>query len=419
MIHASINYLLVAFVFLFPISIAGYNTALTILVFLWLIEKKFNEKFEIISKDKFFFVLIGLIALLVVSTLFSSTHDQAFFMNSGLKNEFIFIIKHFIWLSLFYVIYITSVAPKDNLKIINSFLIAIFFSEFISYLVFFEVIDALSFIKKGLLLREASADFPVPFMHHTFYSFFLSIAILFLVDQLFRYHNSKTKQILIAIFLTSAIVNLFINGGRTGQLALIIGIFIYTALKFEKKYIFVVMGFLVGIFILAYNFSPIFKERATMASSDISKMTENDFSTSWGARMAVNITAYHYFSDSTSNFIFGAGAGDAKKEFMTFASDKMPDNIYHAIKDLSHLHNQYIQSWIDGSIFSLILLLLLLYFFIKTATQENRHLVFAIAGIIAFSLIPDVMLYRPQPYLLILFVFAYFTIEKRKILEEN
>jgi len=247
----------------------------------------------------------------------------------------------------------------------------------------------------------------------------LSIAILFLVDQLFRYHNSKTKQILIAIFLTSAIVNLFINGGRTGQLALIIGIFIYIALKFEKKYIFVAMGFLVGIFILAYNFSPIFKERATIASSDISKMTENDFNTSWGARMAMNLTTYEYLTNSTANFIFGAGAGDAKKEFNDFAKENMPKNISEVIEAFNQLHNQYAQTWMDGSIFSLLLLLLLFYFFIKTATQENRHLIFAIAGIIAFSLIPDVMLYRTQPYLLILFVFAYFTIEKRKILEEN
>lgn len=415
MIHTAIYYLLIAFVFLFPISTAASNGVLILLVVFWLSDKELKQNIKTLLKDKIFIILMGLVTLFTLSTFFSVVYDKAFLMNSGLKNESVFIIKHFVWLSLFYAIYTTSLNSQNNSKILNAFLVAIFFSECVSYLLFFEVIDAPSFIAHGLLIREASAHSPVPFMHHTFYSFFLSVTILFLLDQLFRFHGSKTKQLVIAVFFSSAIINLFINGGRTGQLALIIGIMIYTTLKFEKKYIVAAIGFLFGVFMLAYNFSPTFKERVAMASSDISKMTQNDFNTSWGARMAVNITACHYLTDSNSNFIFGAGAGQAKKEFITFASHNMPENIHLAIKNLSHLHNQYIQSWVDGSIFSLLLLLLLLYFFIKTATRENRHLVFALAGIIAFSFLSDVILYRPHPYLLVLFVFAYFSLEKRKV----
>jgi len=102
------------------------------------------------------------------------------------------------------------------------------------------------------------------------------------------------------------------------------------------------------------------------------------------------------------NFIFGLGAGDAKKKFFEYAK-KQDKNIYKTIKIVKHLHNQYLQLWMDGSILAFLLIIL---YFIYLYKYSPIPLTAGFIAIYAFSFIADVMLYRPKTYILFLFISA-------------
>jgi len=394
------EYLIYLFALIFPISGAMSNIILGLLIIISIFEKNFKEKFKIIKNNKLVWILYAIPILIFISTLFSSTSSHGFFMNSGIDNEYEFIFKHFIWLNFLFLILITS---NFNLQqTIKMFLIGMFFSEIISYSIFFHIIDLNYFKNLGLLTQKSSYTDPSPFMHHSFYSIYLAISIILILDNL---KNLKHIYKFIAIiFLLSATTNLFLNGGRVGQIAFFIGIILYSYKKFKNiKILSMITLILFLTFIIAFNFSPIFKKRISMAYNDINKViSHQNFGSSWGQRIAADITTIKIMINNPKYIIFGFGAGDAKKIFFKKGKENAPNEIKY-LNGYSHLHNQFLQLWIDGSIISLFLIILFFYFLYKC---NSSALTLGVIGIISFSFIADVIWYRPQTYILILFISA-------------
>ncbi len=403
-INRWINYLLIAFAFAFPLSIAAANIILALLVLLWLIEGDFKNKWFKIKHNKVFWILALLLFLLILSTLFSSSYTQGFKINDRIDNQFEF-IKRFFWIGTFYLIAISSMQQKTINKMVNSFLLAMFINEIISYSVYFQLIDIGYFKKIGLLYTRASPSDPSP-MNHSFYSLYLAITILLLLYKIFYSKNSYFIKLSLFFFLASASINLFVNAGRTGQLAIIIGVLIFIIFHFKnnKKLFFGNIFIIVLILYLAYNFSPNFKKRMhTSLNSLITLIKHQNFSTSWGERIALDISSFNYLISSPQKFILGAGAGIAKKEYLEFTQLSYP-LIYKTIKHERTLHNQYLQSWLDGTIFSLFLLFYLFFILFKNNSTNNIALRSALIVIFAFSFISDVMIYYSKTLMLFLFV---------------
>jgi O-antigen ligase len=394
------NILLIIFAFVFPISLAGANVILILLILCWIFEGKWKEKLDILKTNKLVWILYALPVLLIISTLFSNSSVNGFLISSGYKNEYQFVFKHFIWLNTLFIVLITS--KFDVKKIITAFLLGMFFSEIVSYSIFFHFLNFCELKRLGLIYRNADDINPSPFMHHTFYSLFLSVAILLIFDNL---HNFKSKAVKIigVLFLISATINLFINNGRTGQLAFFLGVFIYSVLKYKKiKLIVGVFLLLSAIFIGAYYLSPIFKQRINQGINNIEKVFKrHNYDTSWGIRIGIDKIGMKILKEP-KNFIFGLGAGDAKKKFFEYAK-KQDKNIYKTIKIVKHLHNQYLQLWMDGSILAFLLIIL---YFIYLYKYSPIPLTAGFIAIYAFSFIADVMLYRPKTYILFLFISA-------------
>jgi len=392
------NFLLIIFAFIFPISLAAANILLGILILCWIIEGNWEFKFKKIKNNKLIWIIYLIPFILAVSTLLSSSSTNGFLVSSGYKNEYQFIFKHFLWLNSLFLILITS--EVNVKKILSAFLLGMFFNEIVSYLIFFHLIDINFFKNLGLLSRGVKYYDPSPFMHHTFYSLFLAVSILIILDNLKNFNG--LLKILAIIFLISATINLFINGGRTGQLAFFLGIIVYITLKYKKlKYIIGSIMLLITVFIGAYYFSPIFKNRINKGVNNIEKVwMENNYNTSWGVRIGIDKMSIEILKEP-KNFLFGLGAGEAKKSFFEYA--KQDKNIYKAIKIVKHLHNQYLQLWIDGGIMAFLLIIL---YFVYLYKYSPIPLTVGIIAIFAFSFIADVMLYRPKPYILFLFISA-------------
>ncbi len=403
-----INYLMILFAFVFPLSIAGANLILGIMSILWILEGNFKEKMDILKKDKIFLSLLGISLLIIISTLLSKSYNNGFLINTGLKNEFDFVFRHLLWSDVLYMIFSTSIKKYYLDKIISSFLIAMFINELISYSIFFNLID-INYLKKiGLLYKLAYPNNPSP-MNHSFYSLYLAITILILLDKLIK-HN-KTENFILKVgmflFLLSATTNLFINGGRTGQIAIILGfaIYIITYFKTNIKYLFFNLIISLGVLISAYSFSPVFKQRINLAKNNlISVYKYQNFCSSWGQRIGMNIVGFNYLFQNPKNFIFGGFAGEAKKNYLTYGNTHYK-KIFHCFKNEQHLHNQYLQLWIDGGIFAFILILYLLYNLLILKT-EISSLQYALIAVISFSFISDVMLYRLQTAFLLLFIMS-------------
>jgi len=393
------NYLIVLFAFVFPISIAAANIILGFMLICWLLEGNWREKTTIIKTNKLIWIIFAIPILIVVSTLFSGTITEGFFVNSGIKNEFQF-VKRLFWLNTLFLILATS--KFDYKKVLSAFLMGMFFSEIISYLIFFDLVDVEKLKSLKLLSRMAATNDPSPFMHHSFYSLFLAVSILLILDNLNKF--SGIFKFFSLIFLISATVNLFINGGRTGQFALIFGVIVYVFLKYKKIKPLIISMIVLFFFILsAYKFSPIFKTRADMALSNIKKVyIKNDYKSSWGQRLAANISFIKIIMNNPKIFLFGCGAGEAKKVFFKEGEKYAPHHIKF-IKNYSHLHNQFFQLWCDGSILAF---LLIVFYFVLLYKYSPLPLTASIIVIIAFSFISDIMWYRPKTYLLILFVSA-------------
>jgi len=87
----------------------------------------------------------------------------------------------------------------------------------------------------------------------------------------------------------------------------------------------------------------------------------------------------------------------------------MPSNISQPVLDMSHLHNEYFQLWIDGGVFALFALFFYFYTLHKEAiSDKNKALVFATTILFMFSFFAESFLLKTQNYLFILLVGAYY-----------
>jgi O-antigen ligase len=161
---------------------------------------------------------------------------------------------------------------------------------------------------------------------------------------------------------------IFLLGSRAGVLALIIN-FLIILIYFGKKYtnfkLIIAGSVLIGsVFVSSYYFIPQVKHRINMAIYDIEKVYKsNNYNTSLGIRVALYETSFKLLLDNPKSFIFGLGYGDAKLKFKNYLDKNEPNKAFIAIQP--HVHNQYLQTWIDGGLFAMLLYLWMLITLLK------------------------------------------------------
>lgn len=396
-----LNILFIIFAFVFPVSIVGANILIVLMIIVWLIEGNFKTKWTKIKENKLVIMLFSIFIVLLLSSIFSSSLRNAFFMTHHIHNILVFYLKYFSFYLMLFIVFFTSIKKEYLEKIISGFLFGMLFSEMVSYSIYFNLIDLQFFKKAGLIYKKAFSFNPSPFMNHSFYTIFLAVAILLIFDNLFRIKNKLIKFFSI-LFLISATTNLFLNGGRLGQVAFIVAFIVYSFFKLKKiKYFILSTIILIFVVCFAYKFSPVFKNRVNLAKQNLQMVINNqNFGSSWGERIGADFISYKILTNNPKNFIFGLGAGDAKEKYYKFAKTNYP-HIYKQINNLVHVHNQFFQLWIDGGILAFILMVLYFIYLYKLAPIP-----LSIGIIIVFMVgfFGDVLLYRPKTFLLLEFI---------------
>ncbi len=392
-INKIINYLLILLAFVFPISAKKMTGVLVLIIIFWIIEGNWKNKFNMLYNSIPFRYYFAFIVFMGLSLFWSDSIYGGFakhYPSNGIKEYFKMYFLGFMLVPIM----ITSMRKEYVKLIVSSFLSAMLVSEFSSWGIYLELIEIQGKIPSN----------PSPFMHHSLYSIFLTVTIFVLATEVFRVKSLYLKIVMI-LFMLSSLVNLFLNGGRLGQLAFFISLFVFVFMKFKITFKSIGISLLTVflIFVLAYKVSPIFKIRANEAAHSIEKMFKGDFNSSWGSRVYALYVAKDIVAEHP---LIGIGIGNSKKEFME-KTKEFPQG--GTVIGFWHMHNQYMQVLLETGIIGLLLFFLFLFYLLKISLDKEMYILLCtFLTIYMVGFISEPLFWNRQPFMLFNFFIAVF-----------
>ena len=186
----------------------------------------------------------------------------------------------------------------------------------------------------------------------------------------------------------------FFTEGRTGQLALIVGLFVLALISFKNKFKAVFISLVLASVLLggAYTLSTTFQNRVADATHSIANVIENqNYCSSWGARVGAYITAKDIVLEYP---VLGAGIDDNMEEFRMLLQTKYPHMA--CIKELPHMHNQYLQILTQLGFVGLFVFLVIFYMIgnMKIENKEYSSIKYMYLVVLSLSFIPEVLFHR-------------------------
>lgn len=356
-------YSVLLFAFTLSLSHAAVSFFVLWFTFLFIIKKDYKKLWELIKNIRVLQIMLAFITFIFLSILWSEDTNEA--LNQMRLYSYWIIIPILVF-----------ILKKEWIKnIITAFLGGMLVSEILSYGIYFGLWS----------INNATPEYPTPFMFHIHYSIFLATTSIFLLSRILS--NRYTWQIklpMIIFFLTST-TNLMISTGRTGQLAFlvatVVAVIFHYKITVKSFLIFIILSSV--LFIGAYATLPLFQKRFNEAISDVQKLQEGNFNTSWGLRAAFWIVTYDIVRE---NPLIGVGIGDYKLG----ATEALTKN-HHGFSAETILwcetydyHNQYLMILGQGGLigFGLMIWMFIEFLKLKIKTQEFKE--FSILGLTIF-----------------------------------
>jgi len=376
------QFLLIILAFLMPLTVFGGNLIIVIICVLWLFSGNYKSKFDQIINNKLMLASIVFFCIHLVGLLW--TEDLAW----GLH------IVHKMWyfIGLFPILY--TIVRKDYIShYISAFILAISITEVCSYLVWFEVIEP---------FKNATISNPTPFMSHISYNPILAFAIYFVLHEIF--FNKKITNLVFALysfFAISMTINMFITGGRAGQVMFfaMIAIIIFQFFNTQKiKALFLISFLIPGIFFTAYTTSDLFQERVDAAVKNSLFYSENKAS-SVGLRITFALNSWEAIK---KNPIIGVGTGDFPIEYKKINKINTP-----GLPNTTNPHNMYVLVAMELGALGVISMLSIFYYQIKLSFNSSNKFIrdFGITLPLLFLVIMCSDSYLLGHYTTLIFVF--------------
>ena len=344
------QYLLIILAFLMPLTVAGANFVVALIVLLWFFSGNYKFKVLAILSNK----------LMIASILFYLIHVLGMLWTEdiiwGLE------ILHKMWYFLLFFPILFTIVKKDYIIFyLSAFTLAIGLTELVSYLIWFEIISP---------FKNASLVNPTPFMSHVSYNPILTIAIYIVMHQvLFNNDLSRLKSLSYSFFALSMTINMFITGGRAGQIMYfaMLAIIIFQYFNTSKiKSIIAVLVFIPSIFFVAYESSTIFHNRVNDAVKEVITYEKNS-----NASVAKRITfAINSWEIIKNNPLIGVGTGDLPNEYQK-VNEKNKSRTINA----TNTHNMYTLVLIQNGLLGLIGLLSIFYYQIKLSLNSPNKFI--------------------------------------------
>ena len=346
------QYLLIALAFIFPLTVAGGNLVIGIIVLIWLLSGNYQAKFNQIINNK----------LAVLSILFFSLHVLGLIWTDDIKWGLTIVKKMSDFLFLLPIL--LTITKKEYIKYyISAFILAMTLTEVLSYLVWFEIIGP---------LHRATVGNPTPTMSHISYNPYLTFGIYLISHELLRNKSLSTiSKYFYAFFALTMSINMFITGGRAGQVMFFAMITILIFQYYNPKRIkaaILTMIIVPSIFMSAYSLSPQFNNRVNAAVDDISAYTNEETSNnSIGQRITYTINSFKIIQQ---NPLFGVGTGDFPSEYKKVHVKNMSDAGLTV-----NPHNMYLLIAVQLGLLGLASMLLIFYHQLKFSLSSKINIV--------------------------------------------
>ena len=383
-----LNDLLLFYAFFTPISMEMGKYLLNLMLIFWLLDKDILSKLKRMINNRVIQSILLFLFLLILSLVWTD-HEN---IKTGTRY-----LKYYSYLLPLFIIF-TSIKKEYIYYAISAFLMSMALSELISYGIFFELLNPENI---PFTRDDATPMNPSAFLHHTTYSMFLVVTAGILLDRFFLSQEIKYKLIY-GLFFVMVTTNLFINAGRTGQIAFFATILIVILLHYKVsiKMFFFTSVLFISILFLAFTFSPIFKQRLDKTISSLSQL--DNYCTSLGARIGMGIVAVNVAKEHP---LIGVGIGNYRQ-----VKSDMIDARYPTMKCLKkqvHYHNQYLEFLVIMGIIGLAVYLSIYLFLARTVVkdEEIRSIKYIVITTIMISSLTDAMFHLRSP----LSLFALFT----------
>jgi O-antigen ligase len=339
------QYLLVSLAFLMPLTVALANIVVGIICLLWFFSGNYKAKFIQIKTSK----------LMIASIIFYLIHVIGMLWTEDLGWGLHMLHKMWYFLLFFPILY--TIVRKDYVRnYVSAFLLAISITELFSYLVWFELIEP---------FKNATVNNPTPFMSHISYNPILAFAIYLVLHEIF--FNKKLTNLafsLYSFFAISMSINMFITGGRAGQVIyfVMLVIIVFQFFNTQKiKALFVSIVLIPAVFFSAYTVSDLFKYRVDTAVKNTIYYAENT-SSSVGLRITFALNSWEVIKE---NPIIGIGTGDFPIEYKKINQINTPK-----LPNATNPHNMYILIAMELGIIGLISMMSIFYYQIKLSLNS-------------------------------------------------
>jgi O-antigen ligase len=282
-----LSLLLMSLAFSIAVSVALTNIILALMFILFLYERKYSDRLAKIKNNPLTYIVLALVGMHIVGTFWT---DDLVAASSTIKQ-----VKKFLYIPFL----MMFVKREHILYYLQAFIFGMMVSETLTYLVWFKIIPPFMY---------ADATFPSPLIRYNKYTVFVAMAaILILYMFITGRFKTNTQKIINGLFFTTMAINLFISGGRAGQLGFLIALFVLILYVYKGKILRGIGIFIIAtslIFSLAYTTSSLFKARVDQGISDITSYKEGEQKTSLGIRFAYYHNYYQVFKEKP---IFGWG----------------------------------------------------------------------------------------------------------------
>jgi len=344
------QYLLTILAFLLPLTVSGANIIIVIICFLWLFSGDYKAKYNQIISSK----------LMIASIVFYSFHIIAMIWTEDLNWGLHILHKMWYFLLLFPILF--TIVKKDYIpKYIAAFLLAISITEVFSYLIWFEVLPP---------FKNATVENPTPFMSHISYNPILAFATYLVLHQIF-FNKKLTNFVysLYAFFAISMTINMFITGGRAGQVVffVMLSILIFQVLDKQRiKSLVAIFIVIPTIFFGAYNTSDLFHKRVNLAINESINCSNWNY-TSVCLRINYAKNSWQVIKE---NPMIGIGTGDFPIEYSKINQINSPE-----LPNTTNPHNMYTLILMQLGLVGLFSMLSIFYYQIRLSFNSPTKII--------------------------------------------
>ena len=349
------HFLLVTLAFLMPLTVFGGNLIIVIICLIWLFSGSYKSKFDQIINNR----------LMLASIVFFCIHLVGLLWTEDLQWGLHIVHKMWYFIGLFPILF--TIIKKEHISAyISAFLLSIAFTEVFSYLIWFEMIEP---------FKNATVSNPTPFMSHISYNPILAFAIYLVLHELF--FNKKITNVVFSLysfFAVSMTINMFITGGRAGQVVffVMLSILIFQVLDKQRiKSLIVIFIVIPGIFFTAFNTSDLFQKRVSEAIKSTLYYSNLD----WNNRELSPVGLRIYFAKNSwdlikKNPIIGVGTGDFPVEYNKIKQINTPK-----MPNTTNPHNMYTLITVQLGLIGLFSMLSIFYYQIKLSYNSSNKFI--------------------------------------------